>query len=52
MGRGPVSFIVDPLVGIDGRLGFKGSDDAYGLRALAMGAKLVSPKRARVSLRV
>lgn len=48
--KGPVGFIVNPLAGIGGRLGFKGSDGAYGLRALAMGAKLVSPERARVFL--
>jgi predicted polyphosphate/ATP-dependent NAD kinase len=44
---GPVGFIVNPLAGIGGRLGFKGSDGAYAIRALAMGAPLVSPGRAR-----
>jgi predicted polyphosphate/ATP-dependent NAD kinase len=44
---GPVGFIVNPLAGIGGRLGFKGSDGAYAIRALAMGALLVSPGRAR-----
>jgi predicted polyphosphate/ATP-dependent NAD kinase len=42
-----VGFIVNPLAGIGGRLGFKGSDGAYAIRALAMGAPLVSPGRAR-----
>ena len=42
-----VGFIVNPLAGIGGRLGFKGSDGAYGLRALMEGAKPVSPLRAR-----
>ncbi len=42
-----IGFIVNPLAGIGGRLGFKGSDGAYAIRALIMGARLVSPDRAR-----
>jgi len=41
-----VGFIVNPLAGIGGPLGFKGSDGAYAVRALMMGAKPVSPRRA------
>lgn len=41
-----VGFVVNPLAGIGGRLGFKGSDGAYGVKALMMGADLVSPARA------
>lgn len=42
-----IGLIVNPLAGIGGRLGFKGSDGAYALRALLMGAPLVAPLRAR-----
>ena len=41
-----LGFIVNPLAGIGGPLGFKGSDGAYAIRALMMGARLVSPARA------
>ncbi len=41
-----LGFIVNPLAGIGGPLGFKGSDGAYAIRALMMGARLVSPGRA------
>jgi len=47
VGEGSLGFIVNPLAGVGGRLGFKGSDGAYGLRALQMGAPLVAPSRAR-----
>ncbi len=42
-----IGFIVNPLAGIGGRLGFKGSDGAYAVKALMLGAELVAPKRAR-----
>jgi predicted polyphosphate/ATP-dependent NAD kinase len=42
-----VGLIVNPIAGVGGRLGFKGSDGAYGLRAIMEGAELVSPSRAR-----
>lgn len=43
-----LGFIVNPLAGIGGPLGFKGSDGAYAIKALMMGARLVSPGRAEV----
>ncbi|BAA80828.2 conserved hypothetical protein [Aeropyrum pernix K1] len=45
-----IGLIVNPLAGVGGRLGFKGSDGAYGIRALMMGADLVAPRRARAFL--
>ena len=45
-----IGLIVNPLAGIGGRLGFKGSDGAYGIRALLEGAEPVSPLRARIFL--
>ena len=39
-------FVVNPLAGIGGRLGFKGSDGEAGLEALRRGAPLVAPGRA------
>ncbi|GBF08913.1 conserved hypothetical protein [Aeropyrum pernix] len=45
-----IGLIVNPLAGVGGKLGFKGSDGAYGIRALMMGADLVAPRRARVFL--
>ncbi|WP_062662295.1 ATP-NAD kinase family protein [Aeropyrum camini] len=45
-----LGLIVNPLAGIGGRLGFKGSDGAYGVRALMMGAELVAPRRTRAFL--
>ncbi|MDM7275404.1 MAG: ATP-NAD kinase family protein [Thermoprotei archaeon] len=48
--EGPLGLIVNPLAGIGGRLGFKGSDGAAALKALYMGAPLVSPSRARAFL--
>ena len=45
--RRRIGLIVNPLAGIGGRLGFKGSDGAYGIRALLMGAELVAPSRAK-----
>lgn len=42
-----MGFIVNPLAGIGGRLGFKGSDGALAARALTLGAELVAPRRAR-----
>ncbi|MCE4611571.1 MAG: ATP-NAD kinase family protein, partial [Desulfurococcales archaeon] len=36
-----------PIAGVGGRLGFKGSDGAYGIRAVMEGVELVSPTRAR-----
>jgi len=50
MAKGRIGFIVNPLAGIGGRLGFKGSDGAYGVRALLMGARPVAPDRARTFL--
>ncbi|MEM1939412.1 MAG: ATP-NAD kinase family protein [Acidilobaceae archaeon] len=46
-----IGFLVNPIAGIGGRLGFKGSDGVYGLKALMLGAPLVAPERARVFLR-
>ncbi len=48
--RNRIGLIVNPLAGIGGKLGFKGSDGAYGIRALLMGAEFVAPSRARVFL--
>ncbi len=42
-----VCFIVNPLAGIGGPLGLKGSDGEAGLEALRRGARLVAPSRAR-----
>ena len=42
-----IGVIVNPIAGVGGRLGFKGSDGAYGIRAVMEGAELVSPARAR-----
>lgn len=49
MGR--IGLIVNPIAGIGGRLGLKGSDGAAGLRALLSGSPLVSPERAKSFLR-
>ncbi len=46
-----VGLIVNPLAGVGGRLGYKGSDGAYGIKAVMMGAELVSPSRASRFLR-
>ncbi|MEB3780753.1 MAG: ATP-NAD kinase family protein [Desulfurococcales archaeon] len=42
-----VGVIVNPVAGLGGRLGFKGTDGAIALRALMLSEELVSPKRAR-----
>ncbi len=42
-----ICFVVNPLAGIGGPLGLKGSDGEAGLRALQRGAKLIAPSRAR-----
>ena len=47
---GLVGFLVNPIAGIGGRLGFKGSDGAYGITALLRGAEPVAPGRARAFL--
>ena len=42
-----ICFVVNPLAGIGGPLGLKGSDGEAGLEALRRGARLVAPSRAR-----
>ena len=41
-----VCFVVNPLAGIGGPLGLKGSDGEAGLEALRRGARLIAPSRA------
>ena len=45
-----IGLIINPIAGLGGRLGFKGTDGAIAARALAMGAELVAPSRARLFL--
>ncbi len=42
-----IGLVINPLAGIGGRLGYKGSDGAYAIRALLKGAKPIAPERAR-----
>ncbi len=42
-----ICFVINPLAGIGGPLGLKGSDGEAGLEALQRGARLIAPSRAR-----
>ena len=45
-----IGFVVDPIAGMGGRVGLKGTDGVY-KKALELGAKPVSPKRAKEFLK-
>ena len=50
-GRRKVGFVVNPIAGMGGRVGLKGTDGEAYRKALELGAKPVSPGRARRFLR-
>lgn len=53
MNRKLLGFLINPIAGIGGRYGFKGSDEpALVTLALRRGAKLISPERAERTLKV